>query len=69
MADKIYVVTHRANGGEPRLVQADNKAQALNFVAKDILQAELAAQDTLFDLASKGVRLEKAASAQAQLPV
>ena len=69
MADRIYVVTHRANGAEPRLVQADNKVQALNFVAKDILEAELAAQDTLFDLASKGVQLEKATAAQAQLPV
>lgn len=69
MADRIYVVTHKANGTEPRLVRADNKVQALNFVARDMITAEVAGQDALFELAGKGVKIESAVTLQTQLPV
>jgi hypothetical protein len=47
-------------GGNPRLIRATNKQQAMGFAARSTLAADLASQDTLIDLVGKGIKVEDA---------
>ena len=56
---RIYVV-HTKETQEKSLVRADTKAGALRHVAEKTMTAEVVSQDDLYDLASKGVKVEDA---------
>lgn len=55
MANRIYLVTV---GEIERLVEAANKAQAVSFVTKDTIKAELASQEDLVRLVREGALIE-----------
>ena len=55
MSKRIYVVTVSGNG---RLIEADNKHQAISFVVKDTISSRLASQSDLIDLIRGGVSVE-----------
>ena len=52
---RIYVVTTSEGN---RLVEAANKSQAVNHVAKDTISAEVAGQRDLIELVSAGIKVE-----------
>ena len=54
-ATRIYAVSTPSG---TRLVQAPNKSQAINHVARDTITAEVAPQQTLVRLVSEGVKVE-----------
>lgn len=61
MANRIYIVTQK--GAQPaRLVRAGNRAQAINFVARDTLSAEVADQDALVEAITMGIKIEDSGS-------
>lgn len=53
---RIYVV--RSHSGGERLVEASNKAQAISFVAKNTITAEVASQSELVRLVQAGITVE-----------
>jgi hypothetical protein len=55
MANRIYVVNSPSGD---RLVEAANKAQAINFVVSDIISAHVASQADLVSLIQNGVLVE-----------
>lgn len=58
---RIYVVTPRgAAQGPQRLVRATSQAAARNHVARETLGVQRAAQETLVELLSDGVKVEDA---------
>ena len=57
----LYLVsTGEGEALKERLVEANNKAVARNFVARDMVKVELADQKTLFRLAQAGAQVEVA---------
>ena len=54
-ATRIYAVSTQAG---TRLVEAPNRSQAINHVARDTITAEVAAQQKLVSLVSQGVKVE-----------
>lgn len=56
---RIYVITDRRTDAQ-RLVRAANPATAIRHVANGTLSAAVAAQETLVDLVSEGVKVETA---------
>jgi hypothetical protein len=54
-ATRIYSVSTPAG---TRLVEAPNKSQAINHVARDTITAEVAPQQKLVSLVSEGVKVE-----------
>lgn len=60
---RIYLVKHvPASGpGSLRLVRAPNQAQAIRHVTRREFSAEVASQNDLFDLATKGHKVEDSA--------
>lgn len=60
---RVYkVVITVPPGGEKvtKLIRAQNKVQPLNHVAKGMIAVEIATQDDLIELVSKGVKVEEA---------
>lgn len=53
---RIYVV--KQNGAAVRLVEADNKLQAINFVARQTITADVASQSELVRLTRENVEVE-----------
>jgi hypothetical protein len=53
-------IADRVNGTQVRLIEAANKNQAVNFVAKDTIVAEVATQAQLIELTKAGIEVEKA---------
>lgn len=56
-ATRIYAVSTDKG---TRLVEAPNRSQAINHVARDTIKAEVAAQTTLVQLVGEGVTVETA---------
>lgn len=54
---RIYIVGY---GQETRLVRANTRAQALNHVARGIINVDIPTQDQLIDFASCGKKVETA---------
>lgn len=54
---RIYIVGH---GQEIRLIRAGHRAQALNHVAKALINVKVAAQNDLIDALQKGISIENA---------
>lgn len=54
---RIYAVTNQQG---TRLVEASNKSQAINHVARDTIKAEVAEQLTLINLTKSGFNVEVA---------
>lgn len=60
-ATRIYVITDRRTDAQ-RLVRAVNQSTAIRHCARDTFGAAVAAQDTLVDLVTAGVKVEDAGS-------
>ena len=54
---RIYIVGH---GQEIRLVRAGHRAQALNHVAKALINVKVATQNELVESLQKGISIENA---------
>lgn len=54
---RIYIVGH---GQETRLVRAGHRAQALNHVAKALINVKVATQNELVESLQKGISIENA---------
>ncbi len=54
---RIYIVGH---GQEIRLIRAGHRAQAMNHVAKALINVKVATQNELVDALQKGVSVENA---------
>jgi hypothetical protein len=67
---RIYFVDVLSDPAFPvqRLVRANSAAQALRHVAGKMIFADVATQDVLVSLISKGVRVEDATDQQQPLP-
>lgn len=64
---RIYLVGH---GQEVRLVRAAHQQQALNHVARSIINVKIADQEELLTAVGKGVSVENAREdAQPELPL
>lgn len=64
---RIYTVGY---GQEVRLVRANNRAQALNHVAHNIIKVQVPTQDELIDFVTKGKSIESAIQPeQEELPL
>jgi len=61
---RIYVVTTSSGN---RLVEAQNKSQAINYVARNIIMAEVAGQRDLIGLVSAGIKVESAGKTEFDL--
>jgi len=61
---KIYRVSSTLPGHQARLVRANNRQAAVNFVARDTLVGNLATQDELVSAITSGVKIEDASSPQ-----
>ena len=59
-SQRIYVVVQP--DGNPRLVRASVRSQALSHVASSLLSIHVATQDDLVDLLEDGVKVENARS-------
>lgn len=57
--DRIYAVKNTATK-DTRLIEAASKSAALSFAVKTTLTVELAGQSEIYELASAGVKVEKA---------
>lgn len=55
-SQRIYLVT--THKGDRRLVRASHRSQAVNHVARTMMEASVARQDELVELVSKGVKVE-----------
>lgn len=60
---RIYLVTAAADG-EARLVRASTPAQAIRHVARDRYRCNVAAQETLVEMLSRGAKVETAGAQQ-----
>lgn len=62
MSNRIYVIhDKRGTGpGDQRLVRAGTRAQALRHVAQDVFFVNIASQDALVRLLSRGATVEDA---------
>lgn len=58
---RIYIVGH---GQETRLVRAGHRAQAMNHVAKALINVKVATQNELVDALQKGVSVENAVDSE-----
>lgn len=61
---KIYRVSSTVPGLTARLVRANNRQAAVNFVARDTLIGNLATQDELVSAITAGTKIEDASSPQ-----
>lgn len=61
---KIYRVSSTLAGHQARLVRANNRQAAVNFVARDTLIGNLATQDELVFAITAGTKIEDASSPQ-----
>lgn len=61
---KIYRVSSTLAGHQARLVRANNRQAAVNFVARDTLVGNLATQDELVSAITAGTKIEDASSPQ-----
>ena len=61
---KIYRVSSTVPGLTARLVRANNRQAAVNFVARDTLVGNLATQDELVSAITAGTKIEDASSPQ-----
>jgi len=61
---KIYRVSSTLPGHQARLVRANNRQAAVNFVARDTLVGNLATQDELVNAVQAGTKIEDASSPQ-----
>ena len=59
---KIYRVSSTLAGHQARLVRANNRQAAVNFVARDTLVGNLATQDELVSAITAGTKIEDASS-------
>ena len=59
---KIYRVSSTLAGHQARLVRANNRQAAVNFVARDTLVGNLATQDELVSASTAGTKIEDASS-------
>lgn len=59
-ATRIYVVGHKTDITQTRLVRAANPSQAIRHVAKDTYSAASASQDDLVGFLTQGVAIETA---------
>lgn len=55
-SQRIYLVT--THKGDRRLVRASHRSQAINHVARTLMEASVARQDELVELVSSGVKVE-----------
>jgi hypothetical protein len=53
---RIYLVT--THKGERRLVRASHRSQAINHVARTMMEASVARQEELVELVTQGVKVE-----------
>ena len=60
MKTKIYKVNFTDGSAAPRLVRAQNKAQAIRHAVRDSYRADLATQDDLVSLVRGGIAIEEA---------
>ena len=67
MSQRIYRVINTDTAAE-HLVRASSQAQAIRHVVKETYRAAVAAQETLVDLLSAGVKVQDA-SAELQLDI
>lgn len=58
---RIYIVGH---GQTMRLVRAAHRAQALNHVAKSIINVKVASQDELVEALSKQIAIENSSDGE-----
>ena len=59
MNHRIYIVSDNETGVS-KLVRANNKSQAIRYVAENILDASVATQEELVKLLSSGSEVESA---------
>lgn len=59
MTTRIYCITDKANGN-PRLVQAGHRAQALSYIAQRELRVRVATQGDIVNAMSTGAEIENA---------
>ena len=57
---RIYIVGH---GQDTRLVRAGHRAQAMNHVAKALINVKVATQNDLVEALQKGISVENAVDA------
>ena len=57
---RIYIVGH---GQDTRLVRAGHRAQAMNHVAKALINVKVATQNDLVEALQKGISVESAVDA------
>lgn len=55
-SQRIYLVT--THKGDRRLVRASHRSQAINHVARSMMEASVARQDELVELVSAGAKVE-----------
>jgi len=55
-SQRIYLVT--THKGDRRLVRASHRSQAINHVARSMMEASVARQDELVELVSSGAKVE-----------
>jgi len=68
---RIYVVAAKQQDGKPgpkRLVRCTHPAHALRHVAVDAFDVAVASHDDLEELLGAGVKVERIAAEQAELP-
>jgi hypothetical protein len=58
---RIYIVGH---GQEIRLIRAGHRAQALNHVAKALINVKVATQNELVESLQKGISIENAVDSE-----
>jgi hypothetical protein len=64
----IYLIGKKDDlKADPRVIEADNKMQALRFVAADTLSADVASATDVARLMARGAKLEVATTAQREL--
>lgn len=63
MAKRIYLVV---NGDKERLIEADNRAQALSYAVKTTIKAAVATQSDLVRLVQHGTAVESAGDESAE---
>lgn len=55
-SQRIYLIT--TYSGDQRLVRASYRSQAVNHVARTLMEASVARQDELVELVTKGIKVE-----------
>lgn len=67
MTTRVYFIADKATK-KPRLVRAGHPSTALRHVAADAFDVRVATQDDLLAAIEAGVKVEKIAGEQAELP-